>query len=590
MNSKRVHPQDDMSDQDRNEAIDRLYDVALDPQRYEALLDVWESAVRPLRAQADFSAPRLLDDPMIAGHFRRAGEFLDRVDLTQQTDEVQKILAPFGKVSAFVLNDGLTVKAANAAATERLSLSQNSRLADLAVNGEDIAAIGKAARSLLAGAAQDTAVLRVRSLEKGHFVVLRLQRCQTAGGAPLVLAASSEVGWPEGFSDILRRAFSLTGAEANVVQSLVECCSVTDIAIQRGRSVETVRAQVKSVLSKTETHSQVELVRLALSVMDMANLTLDTHVEPRLVSQGYATLKSRDYQSLITPDGRRLDYLILGDLKGKPVLFLPLDYGLVRWPASAEAEAERRGWRIIVPVRAGFGRSDRLPKRANIDDAFVTDTMQILKAEKVKRCPILSLGSDSFYGVQLANLHPNTFVGLIACAGVLPMTRPEQFERMEKWHRFILAGAKYTPHLLPFMVKAGFLLARKIGKRGFIHAVYGNSTADVETFENPEVFEAMVTGSEIALSETHSAHDSFSRMLLGRQNGDWSADVDALKEHLPVIFMNGMHDPQVPYETLQDFKRDHDWIDYRVYEDAGQLIFFRHWSDVLEVLEHFLKP
>ena len=589
MNPKCPSPPIDMSDQDRNETVDRLYDVALDPERYETLLDVWESAVGPLRAQADFSSPRLLDDPMIAGHFSRAGEFLDRIDLTQHVDELKTILAPFGKVSAFVMDDGLTIRAVNSAATERLSLNQNSKLADLAVHAEDIEAIGRTARLLLAGTEQDTSVLRVRSVKEGHFVVLRLQRCQTSGGAPLVLAASSEVGWPEGFNDILRRAFSLTGAETNVVQSLVECCSVSDIAVQRGRSIDTVRAQVKSILSKTETHSQVELVRLALSVMDIANLTMDTNVPPRLVSKGYATLIPHDYRILTTPDGRRLDYLVLGDPLGIPILFLPLDYGLVRWPASAEAEATKRGWRIIVPVRAGYGRSDAVPKGADFDDVFVQDVMQILNVENVKRCPILSLGSDSFYGVQLIRSHPDVFTALVACAGVLPMTRSEQFERMEKWHRFILAGAKFTPHLLPFMVKAGFLLARKIGKRGFIHAVYGSSPVDVETFENPEVFEAMVTGSEVALSETHSAHDSFSRMLLGRQNGDWSADVDALKGHLPVVFINGMHDPQVPPETLQEFKRDHDWIDYRIYEDAGQLIFFRHWRDTLEILDEFLK-
>ena len=321
MTSKRETSQSDLSDQDRNEAIDRLYDVALDPERYETLLDLWESAVSPLRAQADFASPRLLDDPMIAAHFHRAGEFLDRVDLTQQADDVQDILAPFGNVSAFVLDDTLTVKAVNSAAIERLSIDREAKLANLAVNVEDIEAIGKTVRSLLKSTAQDTAVLRVRSLEKGHFVVLRLQRCQTVGGTPLVLAASSEVGWPEGFNDILRRAFSLTGAEANVLQSLVECCSVSEIATQRGRSIDTVRAQIKSILSKTETHSQIELVRLALSVMDMANLTMDTNVEPRLVSQGYATLKSRDYQSLTTPDGRRLDYLVLGDPKGAPVFF-----------------------------------------------------------------------------------------------------------------------------------------------------------------------------------------------------------------------------------------------------------------------------
>ncbi len=69
MNPKRALPKGDMSGQDRSQAIDRLYDVALDPESYETLLDVWESAVSPLRAQVDFVAPHLLDDPMIAGHF-----------------------------------------------------------------------------------------------------------------------------------------------------------------------------------------------------------------------------------------------------------------------------------------------------------------------------------------------------------------------------------------------------------------------------------------------------------------------------------------------------------------------------------------
>ena len=76
------------------------------------------------------------------------------------------------------------------------------------------------------------------------------------------------------------------------------------------------------------------------------------------------------------------------------------------------------------------------------------------------------------------------------------------------------------------------------GKRGFIQAVYGNSAADIATFEDPEVFEAIVRGSEVALSATHSAHEAFSRQLVGGQLGDWSGDLLALRGALPVILMN----------------------------------------------------
>lgn len=577
-----------LSDLDREAAIDRLYDVALDPARYEALLDHWESALRPLRAEANFEAPRLLDDPLIAGHFERASTFLDRVDTTGETNELEGILAPFDRVAAFILDREHAIRATNGAAKTLLGLSDTSRLADLPVNTEDIEAVRRTVRSVLSDSPENTAILRVRSRAMGRFTVLRLQLCSTADGKKLVLAASNEVGWPDGFRDILRQAFGLTAAEADVVRALVECGSLADIAEQRCRSVDTIRAQVKSILSKTETHSQVELVRLALSMMDMMTLTLDAAPGPRVVSRGTGALKEREFKSLLSADGRRLDYLVLGDPRGAPVLFLPLDYGLVRWPAPAEAEAERRGIRVIVPVRAGYGLSDPVGKKVDYDTALLADTRQILDTENVTRCPIISMGGDSYYGFQLALEQPDRITALLGCAGVLPLTRREQFERMEKWHRFILAGAKYTPHLLPFMVKAGFLLARKIGKRGFIHAVYGQCPADVETFENTSVFEAMVTGSEVALSEDHSAHAAFSAQVLGRQKTDWSDDLIPLQDTLPVIFMNGLQDPQVPVETLKEFQRDFDWIEYREYEDAGQLVFFRYWRDALDILTPYL--
>ncbi|SMX34664.1 helix-turn-helix domain-containing protein [Actibacterium lipolyticum] len=571
----------------RDQAIERLYDVALDPARYETLLDLWETALQPLREQADFNSARLLDDPVISSHFTRAEEFLDRVNHAESQDQLNQALAPFEKLAAFLLDAQNNVVAANPAAGQSLGLQPGVPLSAMSVNPEDSDSILSTARSLISGKVENAAVLRVRSREKGHFVVLRLQRTVLNDGAKYILAASSEVSCPEGFSDLLRRAFGLTNAEANVVQGLVECCSVREIAEQRGRSVDTVRAQIKSILSKTETRSQVELVRLALSMMDMTQLTLNVDLSPRIVSRGYATLKECPFESLLTPDGRRLDYLCLGDRQGAPVLFLPLDYGLVRWPASAERSAEEQGLRIIVPVRSGYGASDMVDKSKDYDETLYADVLQILEVERVKTCPIISLGGDSFYSIGLANRFPERFPALIACGGVLPMTRREQYERMEKWHRFILAGSKYTPHLQPFMVKAGFYLARKIGKRGFVHAVYGNCKADVETFEDPEVFEAMVTGSEVALTDDNSAHEAFSRMLLGPQKDDWSDAVNALKDKTPVIFFNGMQDPQVPLATLEEFQRDYDWIDYRVYENAGQLVFFRYWRDVLKELKKY---
>jgi hypothetical protein len=46
---------------------------------------------------------------------------------------------------------------------------------------------------------------------------------------------------------------------------------------------------------------------------------------------------------------------------------------------------------------------------------------------------------------------------------------------MDKWQRFILANARYAPKVLPFLVQAGFSLARRLGKEKFFTQVNGGS-------------------------------------------------------------------------------------------------------------------
>ena len=262
-----------------------------------------------------------------------------------------------------------------------------------------------------------------------------------------------------------------------------------------------------------------------------------------------------------------------------------------------EAEAAARGLRIIVPVRPGYGHSTPLPRGADYVGTLTRDTAALLDHLGVGRVPILTLGADSFLAFAFQTAYPDRLTGIICCAGVLPLTSAEQYERMDKWHRFILAGARYTPHLLPFMVKAGFALANRLGKRAFVQAVYGNSEADKTTFEIPEVYEAMVCGSEVSLSEHHSAHDAFAREVIAHETADWTETLAAVEgaatradDPLPVIFFNGLQDPEVPPPTLEEHRADMPWIDFRIYPDAGQLIFFLKWRDILEALDPLAGP
>ena len=61
---------------------------------------------------------------------------------------------------------------------------------------------------------------------------------------------------------VLRQAFGLTEAEARLAARLARGDSVHDIASDHRVAIHTARGQLKSVLAKTHTHRQAELVAL----------------------------------------------------------------------------------------------------------------------------------------------------------------------------------------------------------------------------------------------------------------------------------------------------------------------------------------
>ena len=569
----------------RDEVIDRLYEVAMDPSRYEDLLDHWESMIRPLREGANGTLINVDLDSEYTSHFSRADKFLEKLD--DNSDQVNH-LSHVEKTAAFLIGRDLRLIDVNKAAESVFNVQTGNKLPDLPIETDDLQVLENQIAAMLISNRDTPAILRARLLDSQRLVIFQLQTLRPDDAPPLVVAISSEVSWPDGFDGLLTSAFSLTNAEVDILRALTECQSLREIAEARERSIDTVRAQLKSVLGKTETRSQTELVRLALSMMDIASYTEDIATEVLAQSIGTKDLMPRPFHALTLRDGRKMEYLILGDQTGKPLVFMPQDYGLVRWPASAEAEATRRGMKVIVPIRPGYGNSTPLPKKVPPSEIVADDLNELLAHLKVDKFPVVTLGADIFHALHFHRKYAARISAIIACGGSFPLENSAQYERMAKWHRFILASARYTPHLLPFMVKAGFSLARKLGKRKFVHAVYGTSPADVATFENPEVYEAMVCGSEVCLSETHSAHNAFASEVLVQERNDWTYLIDAARNTVPFYCLNGLQDPQVPKETLREFQAKFPWIRFTDYEDCGQLVFFKKWPEIIPLIEKYL--
>ena len=456
----------ELADRDHKaEIVDRLYDVALDPIRLEDLLTVWEGRAAPLRVGGpDQVIP--LEDPEIEAHMRRATVFLDRFEATQDEGRYHSILEDIPRLAAFLSDGGPLIMACNRPAMVAFGVVDGGPSESLPFDPEDRELLRGVIRKVAAGRDERVVTLRIRSTVTGSPVIVRVSRVEGEAERPLALVLSTELVWPVDFELTVQEAFGLTAAEVEIVRGITLGLPVKDIAEARGRSAETVRTQLRSILAKTETHSQSELVRVVLGLMDVALVPTDGENAGVPLSR----LEPRPLHWLKLADGRRLSWLEFGDPAGRPVLYMHLDFGLTRWPAMAERAARLRKLRVIVPVRAGYGRTDPLAKTTDHLTGVTQDYAAVLDHLGVQGAVVLPLGADLRFAMNLSILRPELVKGIVGAACQLPLRTASQYERMDKWQRFILANARYAPRVLPFLVQAGFSLGAALGQGYLLQA------------------------------------------------------------------------------------------------------------------------
>jgi PAS domain S-box-containing protein len=107
------------------------------------------------------------------------------------------------------------------------------------------------------------------SITVGHCrvcaVPVRMVSTAPLGGAAVALMVEDRTRPGLGLAPL--RALGLTPAEAGLVAALVAGDSLAQYAARTGRSLGTLRAQLKSVFAKTGTHRQAELVAHAIRIM-----------------------------------------------------------------------------------------------------------------------------------------------------------------------------------------------------------------------------------------------------------------------------------------------------------------------------------
>ncbi|MDE4133038.1 alpha/beta fold hydrolase [Phaeobacter sp. QD34_3] len=543
--------------------IQAIYEVAIDPHVYDRMVDLWGRHLLHTLGE-DLQSPQDLS-PEVAEHLLRAFEILDRLGRKEQPAAAPLDLQP-SKRAELRLSQGGKILDASPLAVENLGATVGQSVFDLALSPESATRLNQ---QLGSPASNDIYVFFAKG-DKHPFPMVRQIPSDAAGACDVILTALHNT-WTEAHDQTLRQMFGLTVAETRVARELLTGATLPEIASVTGRSVDTLRTQLKSIRRKTYTSNQQQLVRIMTG--------LEALIAPE--SSACENTGRTDHVFLL-PDGRKMAYRCFGPDRGLPCLFIHNMLNGPNFPAALVRDIHRLGIRLICPIRPGFGSSDpdpvtkAHPKEA--PDRFCADVTAFLKHLGHARVVAVGHMSGALYAYRLAQLHPDLVAGVFNISGAVPITDMRQIRAMHYRQQVMALTARFTPRMLPTLLRAGISQIDSGGVEAFLNALYRRGTPDRAIAERVENRDMLFTGFRQIIQQGHHsfAIDSYHVVR------DWSRYCDGLQQ--PVTLIHGATDPVVTEDSVRQFAARMGF-DAEVHSNVGQLVLYHKSREVLQGLK-----
>jgi len=490
-------PSNKPPEQPLGDIVDAVYEVALDPTRYGELVEQW---YRELKLAANRPPVDPANDPLA-------------------DDWQPEISAPPAMPELLLSSQGRVLET-NPGAIALLSAREGSHLEALDFT--------PAAQSLLANVvtqladrpkesaaipAPEARVLRLNRADDDRPLVILLTPAHKDNNTAVLLRCA-EIVWPDSLGPLLARAFELTSAETQIVQALVAGETSSSIASTRGTSRATVRTQIRELLAKTGTHSQLELIRMIIGFSMMAQQAEarssgDVEKTPGTETTAFT---AGGASALLTPNAtlirvaptRQMEILQYGNMKKPPTLvfhdevigdsfLLPL---LKRDPDL----------HFVVLIRHGYGNTDllneaELETRVSTAIKDVTTAIDNFAATRdATAMPVLAHGNGLYFACRFAEVQPARCSSITALSPSLPRTSEDSADST-RYATFLSSMAFLAPSMLRFAVQAGFAMYARVGTKRFLQTVYGSVPADQLVIDNAEHLQDLDHGGRLTLAQ-----------------------------------------------------------------------------------------
>ncbi|MEM7097653.1 MAG: LuxR C-terminal-related transcriptional regulator [Pseudomonadota bacterium] len=533
----------------RDEAfLNSLYGAALDPSRLGELVEAWQERLGELKIEA-FSGPD------IENHLAMAFQISDRIGSEDSALQPQININPDG-----------TVNTRNAAAQREYSIEAGDHVTGLPFEAELLAKLKK--------------VLRAKSRLVGEFLAIG-QRTDLDRAAVLVLTAqndgfslrTTDLVWSETLKELLQNAFGLTPAECEVAQFLAEGATQAETAELRGTSFTTVRAQTRSIYEKTQVHNVAELTRLIIGLAGLASS--ERSVAPNVVSDGAPHPRAEERLLHQLPDGRLLEYAVLGASKGIPILVLHDEHLASAWTQAAIEEAQKLGLTLILPLRPRYGRTQELPD--DVDERrmqVARDTFDLLDALGQDWVGCIARGMGAGVACCMSSLQPSRITNVLSVVPALPVVT-ENLPKINPFARVIIHSLFHNRSLARFIVASRLRLARMRGLQHYLANHFLQTEADRTLLEQPMMLQTVEHG--LALCD----EGSFQGFLGDVIDAGFSFErcVELIK--CPTHIFLGEFDVHGRHERAQHLVEMSNWVTMEVLPGRGELLFFSEHKKIL---------
>ncbi len=389
------------------------------------------------------------------------------------------------------------------------------------------------------------------------------------------LVKSLETQWPAEYDAVLSRMFALSPAEIEVLKDLYMGFESGVIAERRGRSVHTVRTQIKSLMEKMGVNNQRRLIRMLSTLFQLDASADRPEVETEAEQEPFVR------RTLKLSSEKLVEYCEYGDPTGTPLFLITPTINPV--PSQFVADlAKSQSVRVISPFRPGSG----LSSERGIDDDpshIAHDYNAILKDLSIEKAQVVGCDSGGLYAAALASL-----LGSKRCSGLVqigtgyPLSSMSQVMKMARSTRRTFFVARLSPALLyaPHRIAANDFLLSKEGEQRLVHFFFDGHKHDLDRVKaDPFYYRAV----QNLISYSFQSVDRLVHDVTYWAN-DWSKLVSDLPEDLPKLSIIGAENKNFSAKELESWCETNGW-QCKVFDDEGQLLLFSRPNELLtEVL------